>query len=85
MSSIALRAHYDGEKIVLDEPFDLETDAQLLVVVVPMEQEADDWQYWLQLSAQGLARAYADDEPEYDLSKVKEFNPNYIGPDYTGR
>lgn len=81
MSNIALRAHFDGEKIVLDEPFDLEPDTELLVVV-PTEEEVDDRQYWLQLSAQGLARAYAEDEPEYDLSKVKEFNPNYTGPDY---
>ena len=32
---------------------------------------------WYALSLQGLNRAYSDDEPDYDLSQIKEFNPNY--------
>ena len=30
---------------------------------------------WYALSLQGLNRAYSDDEPDYDLSQIKEFNP----------
>jgi hypothetical protein len=31
------------------------------------------------LSLQGLNRAYSDNEPEYELSQIKEFNPSYEG------
>ncbi len=32
---------------------------------------------WVNLSAQGLAAAYGDDEPEYSLTLLKESNPEY--------
>jgi hypothetical protein len=32
---------------------------------------------WYALSLQGLNRAYSDDEPDYELSQIKEFNPSY--------
>ena len=38
----------------------------------------DDREYWLALSADSLARAYADDEIEYSLSMIKEANPAYV-------
>jgi hypothetical protein len=34
---------------------------------------------WYALSLQGLNRAYGDDEPDYELSQIKEFNPSYEG------
>ena len=34
---------------------------------------------WYALSLQGLNRAYGDDEPEYELSQIKQFNPSYEG------
>ncbi len=33
----------------------------------------------LRLAAQGLARAYGDNEPEYTLADLKEINPLYEG------
>jgi hypothetical protein len=38
------------------------------------DTESEDW---YALSLQGLSRAYGDDEPDYELSQIKEFNPNY--------
>lgn len=35
MFNTPLKAHYDGERIVLDEPFALPKDAALLVTVLP--------------------------------------------------
>ena len=32
---------------------------------------------WYAFSLKGLNRAYSDDEPDYELSQIKEFNPNY--------
>jgi hypothetical protein len=36
MDPISIPAHFDGQKIVLDEPRDLEVDAKLLVTVLPI-------------------------------------------------
>lgn len=83
MSSITLRAHFDGEKIVLDEPFDLEPDAELIVTVLPNSQEAAEREAWFALAAQMLARAYGD-EPDYSKVEIKIPNPDY-DPKYEGR
>jgi hypothetical protein len=55
MPTAVLKAHYDGEHIVLDEPFELPTN-------VALDEEGSEW---AALGAQGLVRAYGDDEPEY--------------------
>jgi hypothetical protein len=71
MSGVTLRAHYDGERIVLDEPFEIPENAALIVTVLEPGDAAsfrDDWQ---RLRADGLAAAYADDEPEYTAKDLK--------------
>lgn len=68
MPSAVLRAHYDGEHIVLDEPFDLPAHAPLMVTVIAPEAERSAW---TALGLQGLARAYGDDEPEYTTADLK--------------
>ena len=74
-----LRAHFDGEKIVLDDPVDLEPDTELIIAILPQEQFHEERAAWLRLSMDGLARAYGDDEPEYTLDMIKEHNPGYEG------
>jgi hypothetical protein len=76
MDTKTLRAHFDGSQILLDEPFELEPDAELIITVVPKpsDEEREDW---TQLSLESLARAYSDDEPEYSLDLIKEANPAY--------
>ncbi len=76
MSSVTLRAHFNGTQVVLDEPFSLEPNVKLLVTVLPSEAgfEREDW---LLLSAQSLEAAYGDDEPEYSFADLKEANPKY--------
>jgi hypothetical protein len=73
-----LRAHFDGNQILLDEPFELEPNMELLITVLPNAsgEERDDW---TRLSLESLARAYSDDEPEYSLDLIKEANPEYEG------
>jgi len=41
MPIVTLPAHFDGERICLDEPFDLEPDAKLIVTILP-KQESDN-------------------------------------------
>ena len=77
MELIVLRAHYDGQQIVLDDAVELQPNARLLVTVLPApdaEQLA-----WLRLSAEVLSAAYGVDEPEYAATAVREPNPAYEG------
>lgn len=79
MKQTILRAHFDGEQIRLDEPFKLEPNTPLTVIVGvsdTLDAEREDW--WF-LSSQRLAEAYGEDEPEYSLEMIKEPNPDYEG------
>ena len=69
MPSITLKAHYDGQSILLDEPYELPPNAQLLVTVVAPASDADRGQ-WASLGSEVLARAYGDSEPEYGSDDV---------------
>ena len=71
MPDVSLRAHFNGKQIVLDEPFDLPKDSTLLVTVLPSNGLADDAD-WQNISAGGLARAFDDNEPDYDDSDLKK-------------
>jgi hypothetical protein len=75
MPSITLNAHFDGQQITLDEPFEIPSNARLLVTILETHDlERDDW---MAFSGHNLAVAYSDDEPDYPLSAVKELNPTY--------
>ncbi|HTS67948.1 MAG TPA: hypothetical protein VMO17_03115 [Terriglobia bacterium] len=69
MKTIALGARYDGNKIELDEPYPLPENARLVVIVLPHDDERQDW---LRLSVQQLARAYNDNEPEYTEADLRK-------------
>lgn len=77
MPIIALPAHFDGERICLDEPFDLEPDTKLIVTILPKQTNDNEHEAWLFLSGQRLEAAYGEKEPEYSLNLLKEVNPDY--------
>lgn len=69
MPTIALKAHFDGDRIVLDEPFDLPPHSPLIITLLPgADTERADWEA---LAVESLARAYGSDEPEYSLNDIK--------------
>jgi len=70
MSAISLKAHFDGQAIRLDEPYDLPQDAQLLITILPSTSADPQLAGWPELSAAGLAGAYADHEPEYSATDI---------------
>ena len=75
MPNITLNAHFDGQQITLDEPFEIPSNAKLLVTVLETpDLERDEW---IGFSLRNLARAYSDDEPDYPVSALKEVNPEY--------
>jgi len=71
MSAISLKAHFDGESIRLDEPFELPVNAQLIVTVVSTSSDDDGRAEWSELSRDGLTRAYGTDEPEYSEADIR--------------
>jgi hypothetical protein len=77
MSPVTIRAHFDGEHIRLDEPCQLESDAQLLIVILPEQADDGEHEDWERLSRRALENAYADDKPDYSLDAIKEPNPEY--------
>ena len=82
MNAINLPAHFDGERIVLDEPFDLKPHTRLIVTVLPEDlssQDDDEREAWFNWALEQFNRGYGDDEPDYPLSAIKEFNPDYRG------
>jgi hypothetical protein len=79
MNTISIRAHFDGEKIRLDEPFQLEPDSELIVTVLPKCVREPESDAWLRFSGARLEDAYGADEPDYSLDTVREANPDYEG------
>ena len=78
MEPVNLRAHFDGKQILLDEPFELEPDTELIVTILPKSLD-DEREDWTRLALENLERAYGDNEPEYSLDLIKEANPEYEG------
>ena len=80
MLPVALRAHYDGEQIRLDEPCELTPDTKLLILVLADQTgEREEQEDWARLSRIALERAYGEDEPDYELDSIKLLNPDYEG------
>jgi hypothetical protein len=73
---VTLRAHFDGKQIVLDEPFELEPNTQLVVTVVPRASDQER-EAWTRPALESLARAYGDDEPDYSRDQIKVANAEY--------
>jgi hypothetical protein len=71
MPALTLKTHFDGERIQLDEPFELPVKAPLTVTVLALINGTENTA-WAQVAAAGLARAYADNEPEYSIADVKK-------------
>ena len=78
MEPVTLRAHFDGKQILLDEPFELEPNTEL-IVTIKYKASSEEREDWTRLSLESLARAYGDDEPDYSLDLIKEMNPEYEG------
>ena len=77
MNTISIPAHFDGERILLDEPVELEPNTRLIVTVLPKHDAERD--AWLRLSGERLKDAYGEDEEEYTLDSIEEANPEYEG------
>ena len=76
MPTIALRAHYDGDRIVLDEPFQLPVQTPLMVTVLPVNasEDADIEENWLKAATASGALAFLAD-PTEDIYTLEDGEP----------
>jgi hypothetical protein len=76
MPKVSLQAHFDGEKIVLDEPMDLPVDTRLVVTVLQphVEDDADAEEAWLRAAAGSDAFAFLADDAE-DIYTAEDGEP----------
>ena len=76
MPMITLPAHFDGERIVLDEPFDLPAQASLIVTLLasPAQSDADTEEAWLRAAASSEAFAFLTD-PAEDIYTPEDGEP----------
>lgn len=70
MPSVTLKAHFDGRSILLDEPYQIPSNARLLVTLVEPGWD-DERALWTGLSLAALAGAYGEDEPDYGPADVR--------------
>jgi hypothetical protein len=77
MNTVSIPAHFDGERILLDEPIEMEPNTRLIVTILPKNDA--ERESWLRLSGKRLADAYGKDEEEYSLDLIREANSEYEG------
>ena len=70
MPAVTLKAHYDGERILLDEPFEIPLNSPLMVTVLPAT-EAVVGEDWISAARKGLSGAYGTDEPGYGTADLR--------------
>ena len=66
----------DSRHLKLKRPTKIAPGSTVLIIIEPAEGIAEA-QDWYQLSAQGLGKAYGEDEPDYSLESIKIPNPKY--------
>ena len=71
MPAVSLKAHFDGQHIQLDEPFELSQDAELLVTVLKPSLPDEQREAWLALSARRFVTAYGENEPDYSDVEIQ--------------
>ena len=71
--SIPVLAIVKNGKIEPINPIDLPEGIRLLLLPNPSNEALE----WSGVSLAGLSHAYSNDEPDYDLTHLKELNPLY--------
>ncbi len=74
MPTVALRAHYDGEHIILDEPYDLPANSVLIVTLLPSQPDEDSEEVWLRAAGSSDAFAFLAD-PAEDIYAATDGEP----------
>lgn len=66
----------DANHLKLMQPIQISPGSNVVIMIVSLESIRES-QSWYQFSAQGLAAAYGDDEPEYSADSIRIPNPDF--------
>ncbi len=69
MPNVTLKAHFDGQQILLDEPYALPNNCSLFITV--LREQSSERSDFSAIAISSLAKAYSDEEPEYLLSDLR--------------
>jgi hypothetical protein len=74
MPTVTLQAHYDGRQIVLDEPYELPANANLMVTLLPSPSDTDSEEAWLRAASSSDAFSFLAD-PVEDIYTIADGEP----------
>lgn len=74
MPTVALKAHYDGRQIVLDEPFEIPPHSSLLITLLPANDESESEEKWLSAISRNDAFAFLTN-PAEDIYTLQDGEP----------
>ena len=67
----------DPYHLHLSRPIQATADSNVIVAVMALDDLADEREFWNQLSDEGLAIAYGDNEQDYSSPVIREPNSEY--------
>ena len=67
----------DANHLKLLQPIQMPPQSNVVVTIFSYEKAANEDRFWFQLSEQGLAAAYDNDEPDYSTELIKSPNPEF--------
>jgi hypothetical protein len=70
MPAGTLKAHFDGKRILLDEPFEIPANTRLMMTALPATEAAAGTD-WIHAVSKAFSGAYGPDEPEYGLDDIR--------------
>ena len=70
MPAVTLKAHYDGERILLDESFEIPPNSPLMVTVLSVSGSVAG-EDWILAIRKALSGAYGTAEPEYGTDDLR--------------
>ena len=76
MPSMTLKAHFNGDRVIFDEPAQLKPDTKLLVTILP-DSPGERSSEWFQMAESSFDSAFGDDEPSYGAENLVKVNPEY--------
>lgn len=67
----------DAQHLKLSQRLAIPAGSKIFITITPLEDLAGENGGWAGLSAQGLGRAYGDQEPEYSPASIKKPNTEF--------
>ena len=78
MTGVIIEAQVlDAQHLRLSQRLALAPGSKVFITITPPEGLAEEREALAAVSAQGLAGAYGDQEPEYSRASIKDPNPDF--------